>query len=612
MGASSGAIRAGKAYVEIYGDDNPLQKKLNGVSTKLKSWGGSISSLGTKVFAAGAAVKGALGGAIAVFEEAGTQLRGMSLRTGASVEALSTLGFVAEQSGVDMEGLETGIRKMQKVLGGADEGSAEAAAALDKLGLSIDQLKGLSPDEQFRRIGARLAAMPDPTLRAAEAMKIFGKSGTSLLPMLAHGAEGMAELEDQARSLGLEWSGHEAESAAKLHHAMGALWAVIKKGTANVGSALADDLRGLVVSATQMAAATGKWIKENKGLVVGLNLAAGAVLATGAALIVLGTVLTAGGTVLGTIGTVMAAILSPTTLVIAAVVGLGAALLHYSGVGKAALGWLSERFAELKADAEKTFKGISDALSAGDIKLAMKILWLSLQVEWQKGINFLKGLWRGFKVSVIDIGLSIGEGLAAPLLLAFAEIQKAWIDLEIMLAKGALKVAAATKGIQIPDMAFAAIDAAGNVVKANVDQDAERRRKAIPGVAAGMRMANAAGAVADAAADQRRVEDLERARDAAIALAAANRKNGDGGAGAGAHGFDADAATASKHGPIAGVDVKSAEGFKSVLTAVNEGRNNPAADSALSLRQMAALQRRQERHERDTLAVLRRISTVGF
>jgi hypothetical protein len=45
----------------------------------------------------------------------------MSKRTGVSVEALSELGFAAEQSGADLATLEAGLRRMSRVIkdGGA-------------------------------------------------------------------------------------------------------------------------------------------------------------------------------------------------------------------------------------------------------------------------------------------------------------------------------------------------------------------------------------------------------------------------------------------------------------------------------------------------------------
>ena len=66
----------------------------------------------------------------------GSDLLDMSQRTGVSVEALSELGFAAEQSGADMETLEAGLRKMQKF----DRGSGrparrQAQEALARLGL---------------------------------------------------------------------------------------------------------------------------------------------------------------------------------------------------------------------------------------------------------------------------------------------------------------------------------------------------------------------------------------------------------------------------------------------------------------------------------------------
>ena len=43
--------------------------------------------------------------------------------------------------------------------------------------------------------------MQDPTLRAALAMEVFGKSGTRLLPLLADGAKGLEEYQRKAREV---------------------------------------------------------------------------------------------------------------------------------------------------------------------------------------------------------------------------------------------------------------------------------------------------------------------------------------------------------------------------------------------------------------------------
>src|SRR5207237_488386 len=141
--------------------------------------------------------------AVLKFAESGDQIAKMARRTGVSAEALSELGFAAEQSGQNIDVLEQTLKKMQKTIGGAELKSGEAAGLtsfegkLAHLGLTISDLKDLAPDQQFESIADRIAAIPDPTQRAAAAMEIFGKSGTALLPLMEKGAAGIRALRQE-------------------------------------------------------------------------------------------------------------------------------------------------------------------------------------------------------------------------------------------------------------------------------------------------------------------------------------------------------------------------------------------------------------------------------
>lgn len=141
MGLSQG-IRAGAAYVELYTKDSRLVKGLQAAEKKLQAFGVGITSIGTKLAGLGAGVVTPLLGAAKVFADMGSDLADMSQRAGVSVEALSELGFAAEQSGADIETLEGGLRKMQKQVVEAASGSESAREALGKLGLTVDDKIG--------------------------------------------------------------------------------------------------------------------------------------------------------------------------------------------------------------------------------------------------------------------------------------------------------------------------------------------------------------------------------------------------------------------------------------------------------------------------------------
>lgn len=446
---STGAIRAGRAFVELFADDSRLVRGLKRAEAKLRAFGEGVRNLGLKLAGLGSAVVAPLIAATQVFAKMGDDLAKMSARTGFSVETLSELGFAAELSGTSMEALENGIRKMQRTIVDAASGMQSAQDALALLGLTVADLVNLSPEEQFKLIADRLAAIEDPTIRAAAAMELFGRSGTQLLPMLEGGAAGIEHLQEQARKLGLTISTEDAKAAERFSDTLEIMWKVLKQNVFIIGSALVPVLTQAAQWMTKTATIAADWIKRNKELIVTIFKVAVAVVATGVALVALGyaitgvakamgvltVVITGVGTALKLLGAVLAFLVSPIGLVIAAVVGLGVAILHVTGAGAKALGWLGEKFSVLKEDAVSSFQGIADALAAGDIALAAKILWLTLKMEWTRGINFLEKAWLDFRNFFIQIGVDAWHGLLAAVEVVWHSLETGWIETTAFLSK---------------------------------------------------------------------------------------------------------------------------------------------------------------------------------
>jgi len=303
-------------------------------------------------------------------------------------------------------------------------------------------------------------------------MQIFGRSGTALLPMM----KDLPALRDEARKLGLVWSTEDAKAAGVLADAMTSLWASLQRIVTTIGAALAPFVLQLVKDFQEVATAVQQWLSRNRGLVVSA-LKLGIILAAaGAALYVLGkafvflaaivggiaTVFTAVGSIIagfiGGIGTIIsvvstvagavgtaftaisaaiAAVSTPVLIVIAALAALGVALvavgayaLYSSGVLQTAWGsavsWLQDRFAELKEFATTTFRGIADALAAGDVALAARIMWLGIQVAWLKGVAALKGVWFGLKDWFLKTTNDMLYGAAAMVTNVFYDLQSTW------------------------------------------------------------------------------------------------------------------------------------------------------------------------------------------
>jgi hypothetical protein len=443
--ASAQNIKAGSAYIELLVRDSQLVKGLSAAGRRLTAFGTAISSMGKKLMLLGTAVTAPLTALTKSFAHGGATLFDMSKRTGMSAEALSELGYAAAQTGSDLQTVEVGVKKMQKTLYAAANGSKSAAEGFAALGLDVQQLMALEPEQQFEAIAAAIARIEDPTARTAMAMHIFGRSGTSLLPLMQQ----LEELRAKSRALGLTASSQGAASAKALDDAFTDLGRVTKKTGSIIGSALADTIRTTTQWMTDLIVKVNAFIKAHKDVVVTVFKAGKVIFGLGVGLLVLGTIISKTGagltllagivtkaaSMLAIMGSILVWLVSPIGLAITAVAALGAYLIYTTGIGTKALAWLGERFAQLKDEALVAWQGISDAMAAGDIGLAARILWLTLRLEWDKGIAALQPLWLGFKTWFLQITYGAFYGALAAWEIVQHALSVAWIETTSFLSK---------------------------------------------------------------------------------------------------------------------------------------------------------------------------------
>lgn len=219
----------------------------------------------------------------------------------------------------------------KKQVDGADASGAQIEA-FQKLGISIESLQGLSPDQQFMRIAEALSHVTDPALKTSLAMDLFGKSGAQLIPFLNEGAAGMTALGQKAQELGLVMSGDAISQA----EAFGDQWDTLKSQfqmvAVQIGSALIPALSEMMPKIQEIVGNVINWIQQNPQLVTTMAEIAAAI---GAAMLVIGpllvmlpgivTAFAAIGPVVAAVGAAFVALTGPVGLVIAAVAAIIAA-----------------------------------------------------------------------------------------------------------------------------------------------------------------------------------------------------------------------------------------------------------------------------------------------
>lgn len=438
--ADANSIRAGKAFVELFADGTKLDKGLLAASAKLKAWGASVTSLGIKTAALGAAATAPLVAAAGIYTETASSLGKMSQRTGIAAEQLSALSYAARRSGVDAEQLEVGIKKMQKALFEAGDGSAEARKALAGVGVSLEDMKHLTPDQQVKKLADAFKAMDDPTAKTALAMKLFGKSGTDLLPFLNKGAAGIEDLEAKGRRLGNVLTGEDAQAGKEFKAVMTDLKDSLMGVTYAIGRAVIPGMtrmRNLIFSLVEQIT---KFARENSALFDVLFDVATGITVAGTGLVVFGKLIAFSGSGLAGLWSVVklgaaAAIgsfnllagavsflLSPIGLVVAGVAGLIAAFLFLTETGAQVRNDLAGGWAAVAAAVTSAWGGIANAIKGGDVALAGKIAMAGLKLAWAEGVDALWRMWRGL---IANLKLSFVTWLG--------DVKAGWLNLQYQL-----------------------------------------------------------------------------------------------------------------------------------------------------------------------------------
>lgn len=135
-------------------------------------------------------ISAVLGSSISHADEMGR----LAQKTGIATEALSGISHAAKLADVEMSTLQTALKGLSQHLASTGQG-----------GKPLDQAL-LDVADQFQQ-------MPDGAQKAAEAVKLFGKSGLDMIPMLNEGSAGLREMFKETNQFGITISSRFAKNA---------------------------------------------------------------------------------------------------------------------------------------------------------------------------------------------------------------------------------------------------------------------------------------------------------------------------------------------------------------------------------------------------------------
>ena len=146
----------------------------------------------------------------------GDQWDKMSKRTGIASDTLQRFSHAAELSGASIKEIEGGIKKLQAAQSDAAFGLQTYTREFERIGVEIKDETGKFKDAEqlLIEIADGMKRLPTDTERTAVAMKLMGRGGTTLIPLLKEGGDAVRAMMNEVGELGALMDKEAIQAAA--------------------------------------------------------------------------------------------------------------------------------------------------------------------------------------------------------------------------------------------------------------------------------------------------------------------------------------------------------------------------------------------------------------
>lgn len=200
-----------KANESISETDSRASKLVHGFKKGIKTAAVMGTALTGMAVAGGTALFGMANKAAA----SGDRVDKLSQKVGMSRKGFQEWDYILSQNGMSIESLQGGMKKLNNTIDDAIGGSKTAVNAFGRIGISVDDLKGKSPEQVFEMTVKALQGMPDGAEKAALANELLGRSGSELMPLLNGSSKSVDELKAKAKELGIVLSDDSIDASVK-------------------------------------------------------------------------------------------------------------------------------------------------------------------------------------------------------------------------------------------------------------------------------------------------------------------------------------------------------------------------------------------------------------
>lgn len=165
--------------VDVAANTASIDRSTRQIQTQLDGIGSAASKMG-KMLAGAFTVTAVVAAGQQVLEYAG-HVSDLSARLGVSTDAIQEWEAAFGPAGISIDTVAKSAAELSNRIVGGDK---SAVAALQKMGLSVQELRQLSPEDQFNKVADAVGSLQDQGEKIYASKTLFGKGGVELLSAL--------------------------------------------------------------------------------------------------------------------------------------------------------------------------------------------------------------------------------------------------------------------------------------------------------------------------------------------------------------------------------------------------------------------------------------------
>lgn len=191
----------------------------NSFGSKFSAGMGNVAKVGAAAFGAFTATVGAgaatLASGISGVAAYGDTIDKTSQKVGMSAESFQKWDYVMNLAGTSMQECSMGMKTLTNKIDDAKNGSADAQAMFEGLGISMEDLNSMSREDVWAATIQGMQNLEDSTERAALANDLFGKSGQNMTPLFNMTNEELNQAIDNTEKYNMVLSDEAVKASAE-------------------------------------------------------------------------------------------------------------------------------------------------------------------------------------------------------------------------------------------------------------------------------------------------------------------------------------------------------------------------------------------------------------